>query len=159
MEAQTVRIDSTRKNMVNLPPIKTGSLRMDGHAVEAEGITPLPKRYWDEVVKREDVKALLVDQGEGRLSVVEGTGSTRSAPETLVDMPDSQALVHINACGSAETLLKWCGQEKRRDILDAMTARMDIIESAQKRGEKVPAVTVVTAPAAGGASAKGDEKK
>lgn len=155
---ETVRIESTRKNQVSLPPLvgapdAKGNTKIigSGHAVEPEGVTVLPKDYWDAVSKRPDVQSLLKDEGEGRLAVVTGTGPVRAAPDTLEGLTEEQAMVHINACSDPDTLIRWCALQSNRTLLDCLETRLNIVESEQKRGKGKPAV--VGGESAGGKAA------
>lgn len=169
MQTEMVRIESTRKNIVVLPPVYNQpeakpndteaerhrkrraifkatlieSGKWDGQSKVVEPRTTFVKRAYIEAVKDiPEVKRLFTpsQNGDGCLRIVDSddAGSTpdASAPE-LLPSNDAQATVIINACSDLEQLYRWAGSTdtSRDDVFGSLSARIAIVESAQKRGE------------------------
>jgi hypothetical protein len=138
-----VRIESTRENIVVLPPANfepearaKKAKYWEGRQVQPKGVTVLPAEYWELIKDREDVASLLIERGVGVLRVVDGVGPTKSAtPDKLSNESISAAMVLINHCDDVDVLIRWCVDESRPEIMASLEKRIAIVESETKRGE------------------------
>jgi hypothetical protein len=159
----TVRIESTRKNLVVLPPVynapKDGDYKKRRRLHAAEAIQPadwdpipnkltpkvtfISKAYWDAVKDNPEVKRLFTDGQHGLLRVLDagdvGPTADVSKPKELPSN-DGEAMALINNCDDEEQLRDWARQASDRpNVLGLISGRFSILDAAVKRGTKAKA--------------------
>lgn len=155
----TVRIESTRKNLVVLPPVygersKDGQKRRRIHApqvIQPADWEPIPNKltpkvtfiskvYYDAVKDNPDVKRLFSDGDQGRLRLLDtgDVGPTADVTKPkLLPVNDGEAMALINNCDDEELLREWARQATDRpDVLGLISGRFSILDAAVKRGTK-----------------------
>lgn len=159
--SKTVRIESTRHNMVCLPPTGMSdgdrvkgiphfearqipkAATNDQNQVTHPSVTVIPAEYWKLIKERPDVQKLFapIDGVMGQLRLIDGMDAgpvkDASAPDVL-PANSAEALVIINACTDFDRLMKWASDmpASAEDTLRAaLSARIAVVESAAKRGE------------------------
>ncbi len=153
-----VRIESTRTSMVVLPPVgfsdvdrKPGSKThescriMPAEDKDKTMMTIVPGDYWDAIKDRRDVQSLFQKQENvvGFLRLVpEGDPGNELDASSPVILPsdDGEALITISACEDLDRLMNWAATNPNRTpVLAALSRRIAIVESQQKRGTTPPA--------------------
>lgn len=130
-----VRIQSSLEHVVTFPQLDKGTPKfVSSKQILPKTITVVEKDYIETLMENNAMVKKYFEKGGG-MEILTGPGSTPQAlPQSLQGVPHDAATTYIDACSDKALLIQWLSNATD-GIRDALLARLNIVESEEKRGE------------------------
>jgi hypothetical protein len=140
MSDRSIRIMNSGQADIELPAAlalpkdpRERSRRLHSSRRLVPGLNVVPAAYFELVKTNPQVKALFDSR---RLKVVAAGEEQDVTPKSTEGVSIQTAQVMINGCSDVEQLEAWAAKDTRREVLDSIIARLEIIESSGKVAKK-----------------------
>jgi hypothetical protein len=145
-ELKTVKIKNNRIADIELPAAlvapkdpRERSTRVHQSRRLVPGLNIIPGDYYAMIKDHPGVKALfetMLDDGKPMLEIAKADDKTGLAAKSTAGLSLEKASVMINACNDVTILEAWAASDTRREVLDTIIARMELLEEGGKEAKR-----------------------
>ena len=149
-DTQSIRIKNNREADIELPMVLVASKNPRERAKRLfqsrklrPGLNMVPAKYYDAIKENPQVKGLFdepsEESGKPMLELI-GPGDSSFSDSTMDQAIENRSLeeayVMINECDSVEQLEAWASMDTRKQVMDTIMAKLEILERNGKEAKK-----------------------